>query len=243
MNVITVDKPHVCHFCDKRFGRRYSLRRHIENIHSEEDSEASDQVDTDSNHESNFDNYRPQPKKNKVNQDEDETDGNSDTESIDLENEDVKDETSEPETDKENDETTDTDDSSSDLEDNVGYRDWLEEALEASDQMWREKYQKYVYEGITDEEAKEKANRKTLWAVKQIFFNKYKDFLSSYFNLMHDDTHQEIVEEIEEKVDKGFDINTVLNRVISKYQNKFEGLFHQEEDEEEKKDRQDNEDD
>ena len=33
MNGIAKVKPHTCHICNKGFGRRFNLKRHIENIH------------------------------------------------------------------------------------------------------------------------------------------------------------------------------------------------------------------
>ena len=131
-----------------------------------------------------------------------------------------------------NKESSNENESSSDLEDNTAYQDWLKEAMESTEEMWSGKYEKYVNGGMREDEAKEKANMKTTWAVKKNFFNKYMDFLSSYLHLKDDDTYQEIVEDLEEKMDKGMDVNKALSRVIPKHQSKFDGLFQQDEDEE-----------
>ena len=52
MNVITAVKPFACRQCDQRFGRKYNLRRHVENVHAAEDNvdlnmEDSQSVDSD----------------------------------------------------------------------------------------------------------------------------------------------------------------------------------------------------
>ena len=73
---------------------------------------------------------------------------------------------------------------------------------------------------------------KPFWAVKQIFFNKYKDFLSSYLHLKDNGTHQDIAEDLEEKVNKGMEVNKALNRVMPKLHTKFDGLLQLNEDEE-----------
>jgi uncharacterized protein YoaH (UPF0181 family) len=98
--------------------------------------------------------------------------------------------------------------------------------------MRGEKYEKYIDEGMDDELAKEKANVKTLWAVKRYFFESYETFLSLGIHLKDDDTHQEIMDDIEEKIDKGVSEGKAIKRVIAKHRAKFEGIFQREEDEE-----------
>ena len=73
--------------------------------------------------------------------------------------------------------------SSSDLEDNTTYQDWLAEAKEMTGDLWNMKYDKYTSEGMNEDQASEKANMKTQWAVKRNFFARFKDFLSSYLHL------------------------------------------------------------
>ena len=201
MNVITAVKPFACRQCDQRFGRKYNLRRHVENVHAAEDNvdldmEDSQSVDSDVK-------FEPDSKKCRF-------------EDCDLESS-----------------GTVEDESSSDVEDNGTYKGWLKEASDVTEDMWSEKCTKYVDEGMDEDQAKDKANRKTLWAVKQIFFNSYKDFLADYLHLKDNDTHQEIFSDLEEKISKGVNVDKALNRVIAKHQSKFDGLFHQLEEESE----------
>ena len=227
MNVISAAKPHACHLCDKRFGRRYSLRRHVESLHTDEESQSD--VDSDTNSSVN---YEPQLKKSRVDLDEE----YSETESTEDEHQELN---HESETEGENDEvdeltdedddSTEEDDSSSDLEDNVTFLDWLAEAKESIHKPWSVKYEKYISEGLNADQAKEKANRKTRWDLKRMFFNRYKDFLTSYLHLQDNETHLEVVEDLEDKVHKGMDVNKALNRVMPKHWSKFKALFHHEE--------------
>ena len=48
MNVITAAKPFACRQCDQRFGRKYNLRRHVENVHAAEDNVDLDMEDSQS---------------------------------------------------------------------------------------------------------------------------------------------------------------------------------------------------
>ena len=118
---------------------------------------------------------------------------------------------------------------SSDLEDNAAYQDWMAEARETQRGMTDEKYDKYVNEGMDEDQARQKVNRKTLWAVKQDFFDNYKEFLSSYLYLRENETHKDIVDDLDGKLDKGMNVNKALNRVLPKHAEKFAGLFHDEE--------------
>ena len=226
MNPISGVKRHACHYCDKRFERSYNLRRHVENIHAEDESET---------HEDDGYDAKPDFKRRRIEDSELEDSASESTQDTDDSEEgDI--------TDVETDESgssADEDDSSSDVEDNVTYRYWLEEAKEATEEMWSHKYEKYINDGMSGDQAKEKANMKTLWAVKRIFFNKYKDFLSSYLHLKDNEAHQDIVEDLEEKVGKGMEVNTALNRLLPKYQMMFEGLFQQDEQREDEEDSDD----
>ena len=122
--------------------------------------------------------------------------------------------------------------SSSDLEDNTTYQDWLAEAKETTGDLWNMKYDKYTSEGMNEDQASEKANMKTQWAVKRNFFARFKDFLSSYLHLKDDEAYQDIVWDIEDKMEKGMDINKAINRITAKHETRFSALFYAVEDEE-----------
>lgn len=225
--------------CDKTFGRRYSLRRHVDSIHADEKSEGDEQVYNDPQIgaiQPENDNFKPTSKKRRVEEIEmyesDSTQGENTDESYDSDSESETVEEDTDESDRENDDESSDKDGSSELEENTAYRDWLAESKEATEEMWSQKYKKYINEGLSDDQSKEKAERKMLWAVKKIFFNNFKDFLSSYLSLKDDETFQDIVVELEEKRDEGVAINKALKRVLTKYQSKFDGLFNDDSDDE-----------
>lgn len=213
--------------CDKTFGRRYTLNRHMKNIHNKEPSAP------DERHYTRDHSYEPVNKKYRVDDSEmedseSESESSQDTDEYDEDN--SSGDYSEAEEEGDDEESSDGDESSSELEDNIAYQDWLEEAKTSTQEIWDVKYEKYINEGMSEDQAREKAERKTLWAVKKHFFNSYADFLFSYLHVKDDDTHQEIVDDIEEKLVKGIPVNKALNRVIPKYQARFDGLFQENED-------------
>ena len=87
---------------------------------------------------------------------------------------------------------------------------------------------------MDEEDAKEKAHAKNLWAVKNTFFDHYMAFLSLNIRLKDNETHQDIMEEIEEKMEEGTNIDKALKRIVAKHRSKFDSLFeydHRDEDE------------
>ena len=128
------------------------------------------------------------------------------------------------------------DDDSSDCEDNTAYQEWLGEAKEDTEDMWTETLDKYVRDELGVDESKDKANMKTLWVFKRIFFNNYTFFCQV---IKYHDTHQEIVAVVKQKLDKGLSIHKAIKRVMPKHQAKFDRLFLQESDEDNMEDSDD----
>ena len=204
MNVITADKPHQCTQCNRGFTRKYDLKRHELNVHNTEEDEYSELSSFDDNTESDYseadhDDYASEYHEN----------------STEYENS-----TSSSEED-----TSDSEMSGDEFEDNLAYQDWYQEAIEETQMMRNEKIQKYINQGMDEEEAKEKAYMKTLWAMQHAFFNKYMEYLWSNMYLKDDETHQEIMDDLEDKVNNGMDIRKALKRVIAQHRSKFDGIF------------------
>ena len=216
--------------CNKTFARKYTLRRHLESVHGKALSTDSDES-SEMEYNAEAEHYEPLYKKRRVEETHERVDEESSEEEEEESDKEVED----------NEESEDEEQSSSDLEDNACYQDWMEEAKETTQDMWNMKYQKYINEGMSEDQAGEKANAKTLWAVKRNFFARFMDFLSNYLRLKDDETYQEITSDLEEKIEKGVDINKTLNRVISRYKSKFDGLFVQDEESEEEEENEDDE--
>ena len=183
-----------------RFTSRHELplkRRRIEDDTEDDDKESDDASETDDDRSSD--------------------DGNSDDE--DEESNEVE---GEEEDEDENSEVTHTEDP----EDNQAYQDWLEHAMTETAERRSEKYEKYISEGLTDEEAKEKAHFKLLWAVKRIFFDDYSNFLQQNIHLDEDETHQKIMSDLQSKIENGMNIKDAISRTLVKHIPKFEGLFN-----------------
>lgn len=203
----------------------------MEGLHAEDQSAEGDSEMGYNNQDAS---YKPLYKRRRV---EDEISVTESDSEVGEDDDDDEEEGREEEEVEEEGEEEDDDESSTELEDNITYQDWLEEAKEINEELWNAKFQKYVNEGTSEEQAKDKADRKTMWTVKRNFFNKYKDFLSSYLHVKDDRTHEEVLDDLEDKVEKGIGVNKALNRVITKHQAKFEGLFHDDDEDEDSDDK------
>ena len=146
MNTFSVVKPHVCHTCGKCFGRSYNLWRHTESAHGGHESPVDEiyedrEIGANRSEKFGVDNYEPEFKKRRFQDSETES---CESESPQSDDEESQENDSESETEKENDDLSDEDESSPEMEDNAAYRDWLEEAKEATEETWSENYEKYL---------------------------------------------------------------------------------------------------
>ena len=102
--------------------------------------------------------------------------------------------------------------SSDDLEDNSVYRGWCDDAVEASQQSRTEKFEKYLK--VSEDRAREKAYARTVWAIKNDFFDSFGTFLEQIQLIQKDETYQDILSDIEENVEGGMDVRKAVKRVL-----------------------------
>ena len=95
--------------------------------------------------------------------------------------------------------------------------------MEASQQTRTKTCEKYLKDDTPEDRAREKACARTVWAIKNDFFDSFGTFLEQILLTQKDDTYQEIVSDIKEKVEGGIDVRKVVKRVLPKH--KFESLF------------------
>ena len=131
------------------------------------------------------------------------------------------------------DEGDSTEDDGDELEENATFQLWYKLSLDETKEMRDEKYDKYIIDGMNEEEAKEKAYSKVLWTLQRSFFDKYEAHLWNSFHLKEQETHEEIKAELEERMSDGKDVYKTIKRVMTKHRHKFDGLFLYEESEEE----------
>ena len=223
MDVVATPKRYDCLVCHKTYSRKFDLGRHTKRAHPETDESEDSEYLT-------IGDEMPVKKRRleEVTDDdgtdeENESDGtDNENESVDEEENDESDDAEEGETEDESSDTSQTEDP----EDNQGYQDWLEHAMTETEEKRNAKYDKYISEGMTEEEAREKAHVKVLWAVKRIFFDHYSNFLRQNVHLEKDETHQEIMDDLQSKLESGIDVKDALSRALVKHKTKFEGLFN-----------------
>ena len=202
MNAYAMSKRHSCSLCDKSFSRKYDLGRHEVNDHY------PDKIEYENNSSS---------------EDDLEIDNGIEM----TEESDLSDEVDIGSDEEENESEMSTDD----LEDNPTYLEWYQQALDNTEEMRDQKFEKYIAEGMDEDEAREKAHEKLLWSIKKHFFDSLTNFMSDYLRLKDDETFQLMLNDIEEKLEeKGKDTDVTLRRVIRRFKSKFDGLFEEGED-------------
>ena len=223
MYAVTAPRRHVCSTCHKTYGRKFDLGRHIKLAHPDtEESENSDIDHLTSRHELPLKRRHIEVDTDDADSDGDDTDETDDDGNSDDQDEESNEVEGEEEDEDENSEVSHTEDP----EDNQAYQDWLEHAMTETEERRSEKYNKYISEGLTNEEAKEKAHIKVLWAVKRIFFDDYSNFLQQNIHLDEDETHQKIMSDLQSKIENGMNTKDALSRTLVKHKPKFEGLFN-----------------
>ena len=88
-----------------------------------------------------------------------------------------------------------------------------------------EKFEKYLKDDMAEDRAREKAYARTVWAIKNDFFDSFGTFLEQIQFIEKDTTYQDILSDIEEKVEGGMDVRKAVKRVLPKHKHKFESLF------------------
>ena len=139
------------------------------------------------------------------------------------------------------DESSEASFSSEEIEDNPTYWEWYQQALRDTQERRDKKYEKYINEGMDEEDAREKAHEKILWLVKRIFFDHYTTYLSQNLHLKDNEIHQEIMDDLEEKTDKGMDVDRSIKKTMVQHKAKFDQLFEYDETEEEEEDEEEEE--
>ena len=99
------------------------------------------------------------------------------------------------------------------------------DAVEVSQQSRTEKFEKYLKEDMPEDRAREKAYARTVWAIKNNFFDSFGTFLEQIQLIQKDKTYQDILSDIEEKVEGGMDVRKAVKRILPKHKHKFESLF------------------
>ena len=138
--------------------------------------------------------------------------------------------------DTEEDDDNEEDDVGEDREevaDNIAYRNWVQQARETPPvrALWEMKFQKYLQEGMCEDDARAKATMKTTWAAKKVFFSLYQLFLANHMRLETNETHQQIVNKLQQRISNGLDLVTSFKRVIAKHKSEFDELFDDDDDE------------
>ncbi|VDI72109.1 Hypothetical predicted protein [Mytilus galloprovincialis] len=120
-----------------------------------------------------------------------------------------------------------SDDSSEDvnMDDNEGYKSLLHEAIDTAKDTWDTKYDKYVKEGMNEEDAIQRSNEKISHIVQRQFFKRYTELLKLIVPLDESKVHSDIVQQIQDIAENDTDYETQIRRILMKKRHQFDELF------------------
>lgn len=112
-----------------------------------------------------------------------------------------------------------------DLEENPAIKLMLSDSKEENEMKWQKIVEKYLDEGMDEDQAKKKADFEITEDDKQVFFKKYADFLRCAVDLRKNFVTVDVLNEIDDLLDQGYDTKKAIQKVIRKNKNKFDVLF------------------
>ncbi|CAG2189647.1 unnamed protein product [Mytilus edulis] len=111
------------------------------------------------------------------------------------------------------------------IDDNEGYKTILHAAIDTAKDTWDKKYDKYVKEGMNEEDAIQQSNQKISPLVQRQFFKRYTELLKLIVPLDKSNVHSDIVRQIQDVVENNTDDETQIRRILMKNRHQFNELF------------------
>lgn len=102
------------------------------------------------------------------------------------------------------------------------FTNFAEMAREKDEEQWQGNFEQYEEQGISDSEAKKKANRKLKTKDVTEFMGYYGQLLSHMLRLRCGRVHKEIMKSIEYYLDEHMDREKAIRLALRKYKHQFE---------------------
>ena len=118
-------------------------------------------------------------------------------------------------------------------------------AKQQNQEEWDKKANRYMDEGMEEEDATEKANMKMKEANITAFFKKYGQLITYILQLKNGLVHNDVMEVIEEKIDAGLSEKRAIKFALRKFRNDIEAIVYDSDssDDEEEEETEDQEED
>ena len=107
----------------------------------------------------------------------------------------------------------------------AAYKTLLKRAKKMNKDDWGEKYDEYIKRGLTEKEAKRKANTKLEhWDVKQFMLN-YKILIWYLLKLRGGHLHQKVMKKVDKFLEQGYNDEKAIQMAIKVFQHNLEGYL------------------
>ncbi|XP_033741828.1 uncharacterized protein LOC117328408 [Pecten maximus] len=134
-----------------------------------------------------------------------------------------------------------SDEESGESEENEVFNSLMNESRSSNEVKWNKKYDKYVNEGMSDDEAQTKANEKMESEDMEKFYQNYKAIIQYILQLRNGMIHGKIMDDVTEFIDDGYGDSKAIKMALKKNRHVLEELWDDESEDEESED--DSEDD
>ncbi|KAK3106137.1 hypothetical protein FSP39_013511 [Pinctada imbricata] len=101
----------------------------------------------------------------------------------------------------------------------------MDKASTDNEEVWEEKYNKYLKEGMNDSKAESKANEKMKGIYMKDFMAKYANLIEYSLLLRNGSIHKQIMDDIEEFIDEGYDIHHATKLSLNKNRHLLEEMW------------------
>lgn len=90
---------------------------------------------------------------------------------------------------------------------------------------WNEKYDEYVKRGLTEQEAKQKANNKLETANTKQFICNYMTLITYILELKNGHIHKKVMQKVNALLDQGYGEQKAVKMAVKRYQHSLEAYL------------------
>lgn len=101
---------------------------------------------------------------------------------------------------------------------------------DSTTEEWDKKYNKYIQDGMSENEAKGKANKKLKEVDLKLLMNKYVQVIKYILQLKNGKLHKKVMAKVQLYIDDGYDWMRAIKMVVGKYKHELQSLIEETED-------------
>ena len=109
------------------------------------------------------------------------------------------------------------------------YNEIMEQVQQENEQLWKRRVSKYMRDGMTEDDAADKANKKMEDADMALFIKKYSRLLLDILQLNKGILHQKIVQMIDKNIQKKYNEQKAVKLALKQFQDEIQDMMPEKE--------------